>query len=113
MFAFRASLERGAILTDEVGLGKSIEVGLIISQLWTERKRKILIIVPPPLRKQWNRELFERFYIPYIIMESKNYNELVRKDRHSQIEQRHNVVISTMAYSTIVRVQRLSLYGLK
>lgn len=44
LFAFRAPLERGAILADEVGLGKTIEAGLIISQLWAERKRKILII---------------------------------------------------------------------
>jgi SNF2 family DNA or RNA helicase len=39
LFAFRNPLSRGAILADEVGLGKTIEAGLVISQLWAERKR--------------------------------------------------------------------------
>lgn len=99
LFAFQAPLERGAILADEVGLGKTIEAGLIISQLWAERKRKILIIVPPPLRKQWNRELIEKFYIPSIIMESKNYNELVREGQAFPFEQRDNVVITSLQFA--------------
>ncbi|MCC7518802.1 MAG: DEAD/DEAH box helicase, partial [Verrucomicrobiae bacterium] len=46
LFAFRSPLSRGAILADEVGLGKTIEAGLIISQLWAEGKRRILCILP-------------------------------------------------------------------
>ena len=46
LFAFKSPLSKGAILADEVGLGKTIEAGLVISQKWAERKRKILIIVP-------------------------------------------------------------------
>ncbi|MCM3591151.1 SNF2-related protein [Brevibacillus borstelensis] len=99
LFAFRAPLERGAILADEVGLGKTIEAGLIISQLWAERKRKILIIVPPPLRKQWNRELIEKFYIPSVILESKNYNEFVREGQSLPFEQRDNVVITSFQFA--------------
>ncbi|WP_434749648.1 SNF2-related protein [Paenibacillus amylolyticus] len=99
LFAFRAPLERGAILADEVGLGKTIEAGLIISQLWAERKRKILIIVPPPLRKQWNRELIEKFYIPSEIMESKNYNDYVRKGIAFPFEQKDNIVITSYQFA--------------
>lgn len=99
LFAFRAPLERGAILADEVGLGKTIEAGLIISQLWAERKRNILIIVPPPLRKQWNRELIEKFYIPSVIMESKNFNELAREGHSFPFEQRDNVVITSYQFA--------------
>lgn len=40
LFAFNCPLSRGAILCDEVGLGKTIEAGLIISQLWAEVRRK-------------------------------------------------------------------------
>jgi len=46
LFAFRSPLARGAILADEVGLGKTIEAGRIVSQLWAERRRWILCIVP-------------------------------------------------------------------
>ena len=44
LFAFRSPLSRGALLADEVGLGKTIEAGLVLSQKWAERKRRILII---------------------------------------------------------------------
>ena len=54
-FAFHSPLSKGAILADEVGLGKTIEAGILLSQKWAERKRKILIIVPSNLRKQWNQ----------------------------------------------------------
>ena len=53
LFAFKSPLSKGAILADEVGLGKTIEAGLVISQKWVEKKRKILIIAPANLRKQW------------------------------------------------------------
>jgi len=46
LFACRNPLSRGVILADEVGLGKTIEAGLVISQRWAERRRKVLIIVP-------------------------------------------------------------------
>jgi superfamily II DNA or RNA helicase len=70
LFAFRSPLSRGAILADEVGLGKTIEAGLIISQLWAERRRKILIVVPTTLRKQWVQELAEKFFLPSEIFDS-------------------------------------------
>src|SRR2546423_6130516 len=72
LFAFRSPLSRGAILADEVGLGKTIEAGLIISQLWAERKRRLLVILPAALREQWGREFLEKFFIASIILESKN-----------------------------------------
>src|SRR5213076_3148474 len=71
LFAFRSPLSRGAILADEVGLGKTIEAGLIISQLWAERARRILIIVPTTLRNQWAQELWEKFFIPSIVLDAR------------------------------------------
>lgn len=56
LFAFKSPLSKGALLADEVGLGKSIEAGLVLSQKWAERKRRILIITPANLRKQWHQE---------------------------------------------------------
>ena len=79
LFAFRSPLSRGAILADEVGLGKTIEAGIIISQLWAEKKRRILVIVPASLRKQWSSELADKFFIPSFILESKSFRELYGK----------------------------------
>lgn len=79
LFAFRSPLSKGAILADEVGLGKTIEAGLVISQKWAERKRKILIIVPSNLRKQWSQELQEKFFLPSVIMEKASFNETIKK----------------------------------
>src|SRR4029079_6773565 len=78
LFAFRSPLSKGALLADEVGLGKTIEAGLVISQRWAEGKRRILIIVPSNLRKQWHQELTEKFFIPCTIMETKPYNAEVK-----------------------------------
>src|SRR5436189_5788358 len=72
LFAFRSPLSRGAVLADEVGLGKTIEAGLIISQLWAEKKRRILCIVPAALRKQWNRELSEKFFLDSLFLEARS-----------------------------------------
>src|SRR5271155_928862 len=73
LFAFRSPLSRGAILADEVGLGKTIEAGLIISQLWAERRRKIRIVVPTSLRKQWSQELSDKFFLQTAILEAKTF----------------------------------------
>src|SRR4030066_880328 len=52
LFAFKSPLSRGAVLADEVGLGKTIEAGLVLSQKWAERKSKGLIIPHSNPRKQ-------------------------------------------------------------
>ena len=62
LFAFNSPLSKGALLADEVGLGKTIEAGLVLSQKWAERKRRVLIITPSNLRKQWHQELQEKFF---------------------------------------------------
>ena len=61
LFAFRSPLSRGALLADEVGLGKTIEAGLVLSQKLAERKHRILVITPANLRNQWHQELQEKF----------------------------------------------------
>jgi len=83
LFACRNPLSRGVILADEVGLGKTIEAGLVISQRWAERRRKMLIIVPANLRKQWHQELQDKFGLQGLILEAKNYNAIRKRERQS------------------------------
>lgn len=79
LFAFNSPLSKGALLADEVGLGKTIEAGLVLSQKWAERKKAILIITPASLRKQWCQELSEKFFLPCRLLESKSYNAAIRQ----------------------------------
>ena len=76
-FAFKSPLSKGAILADEVGLGKTIEAGIILSQNWAEHKRRLLIICPANLRKQWSSELLEKFFLPSVILETKSFNAAI------------------------------------
>jgi len=79
LFACQNPLSRGVILADEVGLGKTIEAGLVLAQYWAERKRRILIIVPANLRKQWHQELQDKFSLDGLILEAKSYNQLKKQ----------------------------------
>ncbi|MEW6290454.1 MAG: SNF2-related protein [Thermodesulfobacteriota bacterium] len=78
LFAFHSPFSSGALLADEVGLGKTIEAGLVLSQKWAERQRRILIITPSNLRKQWYQELTEKFFLPCRLLEAKSYNAAIK-----------------------------------
>lgn len=94
LFAFKSPLSKGVILADEVGLGKTIEAGLVLCQFWAERKRRLMVICPSSLRKQWSLELQEKFNLPSIILETKNYNEELRKGNGNPFNQSCVVITS-------------------
>ncbi|NTV21733.1 MAG: DEAD/DEAH box helicase [Chlorobium limicola] len=94
LFAFKSPLSKGAILADEVGLGKTIEAGIILSQLWAERKRKLLVICPASLRKQWSQELADKFYLPSRILEAKSFSEEKKIGKRNPFEQPGIVICS-------------------
>jgi adenine-specific DNA-methyltransferase len=99
LFAFASPLSKGALLADEVGLGKTIEAGLVISQRWAEQKRRILIIAPSNLRKQWHQELNEKFFIPCTILESKSYNADIKAGHFRPFEKSDSVVICSYQFA--------------
>src|SRR4030042_1817 len=76
LFAIRSPLTKGVILADEVGLGKTIEAGIVIAQRWAERKRRLLVIVPATLRKQWQQELETKFHLPPRLLDSQAFNSI-------------------------------------
>jgi SNF2 family DNA or RNA helicase len=98
LFAFNSPVSKGALLADEVGLGKTIEAGIAIAQYFAERKRKILLIVPASLRNQWLSELDEKFYIKSKILEKKNYNQMKKAGVYNPFIQDNHVVICSYQF---------------
>jgi SNF2 family DNA or RNA helicase len=94
LFATSNPLSRGAILADEVGLGKTIEAGLLIAQRWAERKRRILIIVPANLRKQWHQELADKFGLAAEILEAKSFRQAFKDGASNPFESKRVVICS-------------------
>jgi SNF2 family DNA or RNA helicase len=94
LFAVRNPLSRGAILADEVGLGKTIEAGLLLAQRWAERKRRVLVITPANLRKQWAQELADKFFLPSTILETKTFKAAVKAGNLNPFDQPAVVICS-------------------
>ena len=100
LFAIKSPLSNGALLADEVGLGKTIEAGLVLAQFWSERKRHILLIVPASLRMQWRSELSEKFYIDSVIMESANFNKERKAGKVNPFEVSNQVLICSYNFAS-------------
>ncbi len=81
LFALHSPLSKGVILADEVGLGKTVEAGIVLCQLWAERKRRLLVICPSSIRKQWALELSEKFNLPVQVLDARAYREAKRLGR--------------------------------
>ena len=99
LFAVRSPLSKGVLLADEVGLGKTIEAGIVLCQLWAERKRKILVICPASLRKQWALELEEKFNLPCLILEAKTYKSIQSQQVALPFDQK-KVVITSLHFAS-------------
>ena len=82
LFAFKSPFNKGVVLADEVGLGKTIEAGLVLCQYWSVGKKKIIVVCPASLRKQWESELQDKFGIKSEILDTKNYNAYVRDGKN-------------------------------
>lgn len=103
-FALRNPLSKGVLLADEVGLGKTIEAGLVLCRNWAERKRRLLVICPASLRKQWSLELEEKSHLPTVILDARTY-------RHAQAGGNPNpisndrVVITSLNFASAMRAE--------
>lgn len=70
-----------------------------MSQLWAERKRRILCIMPAALRQQWERELAGKFFIESLILESANHKQLLAQGQTNPFEQRDKVVLCSYEFA--------------
>lgn len=99
LFALRSPFTNGAILADEVGLGKTVEAGIVLSQKWAERRRRILIVVPAMLRKQWQQELSEKFFIPSEVLDSQVVGRLRKNGGGNPFDQKDKAVICSYNFA--------------
>lgn len=101
MFALRSPLSNGVILADEVGLGKTIEAGIVLCQLWAERKRRLLVICPASLRKQWALELLEKFNLDARVLDSREYKAIKKSGR--QLSDSKKLLVMSFNFANAIR----------
>jgi superfamily II DNA or RNA helicase len=99
LFAIRSPLSKGVILADEVGLGKTIEAGLVLAQRWAERRRRILLVVPASLRKQWQEELRQKFSLPATIMDGKTAAAERASGRQRPFDRHDEIIITSYQFA--------------
>ncbi|MFN6340389.1 MAG: SNF2-related protein [Cyanobacteriota bacterium] len=99
LFAVRSPFSKGVILADEVGLGKTIEAGLVLSQYWAERRRRILVIVPATLRKQWAQELEEKFYLPAVVLDATSSKKINKAGQDNPFQQDDRIVVCSYHFA--------------
>src|SRR5690554_1281842 len=99
LFAFKSPYSKGAILADEVGLGKTIEAGILLSQKWAEGKKKILIICPSSLRKQWVNELGDKFYLKAEVLDNISYNKQAKSGIKNPFDNGHTIKICSYQFA--------------
>lgn len=100
LFAFKSPYSKGAILADEVGLGKTIEAGILLSQKWAEGKRRILIICPSSIRKQWMNELEDKFYLKSEVLETPSFNRKIREGKKNPFDDRESIKICSYQFAS-------------
>lgn len=94
MFALQSPLAEGVILADEVGLGKTIEAGIVLCQKWAERKRRLIIICPAAIRQQWAAELTTKFNLPAIVIDARTYRQIKADGIPFPLSQKRIVILS-------------------
>lgn len=99
LFAFRNPLSNGVVLADEVGLGKTVEAGLVIAQKWAEHRRRILIIVPANLRKQWYQELQDKFGLEATILDGDSYKSAKKAGHINPFDIGDGVVVCSYEFA--------------
>ncbi|WP_031326576.1 SNF2-related protein [Rhodobacter capsulatus] len=99
MFALRSPLSKGVLLADEVGLGKTIEAALVLSQRWWERQRNLLLVVPASLRKQWAAELQEKFSLPSQILDAKRLKDIAAASKPNPFGRGEAIIIISYEFA--------------
>ncbi|MCK4833680.1 MAG: RNA polymerase-associated protein RapA, partial [Gammaproteobacteria bacterium] len=87
------------LLADEVGLGKTIEAGLILHhQILTERAKRVLIVVPETLVHQWLVEMLRRFNLHFKIFDQERFDDLTEANEFENIFYSEQLVLCSIDF---------------
>ncbi|NMK45198.1 SNF2-related protein [Achromobacter sp. Bel] len=105
LFALRNPLQEGVLLADEVGLGKTIEAALVVCQYWAERRRRLLVICPPSLRKQWAQELHDKFAVPTTVVDAVSLRKQSAGDMLATLQRQVGKAVVIMSYQFAAKLE--------
>ncbi|MCB5188651.1 DEAD/DEAH box helicase family protein [Methylobacillus caricis] len=105
LFALRNPLQEGVLLADEVGLGKTIEASLVVCQYWAERRRRLLVICPASLRKQWAQELLDKFAVPTTVVDAAYLRKQTTGDMFTTFQGLVGKAVIIMSYQFAARLE--------
>ena len=105
LFALRNPLQEGVLLADEVGLGKTIEAALVVCQYWAERRRRLLVICPASLRKQWAQELHDKFAVPTTVVDAVSLRKQSAGDMLATLQRLVGKAVVIMSYQFAARLE--------
>lgn len=105
LFALRNPLQEGVLLADEVGLGKTIEASLVVCQYWAERRRRLLVICPASLRKQWAQELHDKFAVPTTVVDAISLRTQYVDDTLSTMQRLVGKAVLIMSYQFAAKLE--------
>lgn len=105
LFALRNPLQEGVLLADEVGLGKTIEAALVICQYWAERRRRLLVICPASLRKQWGQELHDKFAVPTTVVDAVSLRKQSVGDMLATLQRQVGKAVVIMSYQFAAKLE--------
>ena len=105
LFALRNPLQEGVLLADEVGLGKTIEAALVVCQYWAERRRRLLVICPASLRKQWAQELHDKFAVPTTVVDAVSLRKQSVGDMLATLQRQVGKAVVIMSYQFAVKLE--------
>jgi superfamily II DNA or RNA helicase len=100
-FALASLPTGGAILADEVGLGKTVEAGLVLAQLAAEGRGRVLILVPASLRAQWRDELASKFGLASEVVDGDRVRALERQGIRTNPFDTGGIVISSHPFAAL------------
>ena len=105
LFALRNPLQEGVLLADEVGLGKTIEAALVVCQYWAERRRRLLVICPASLRKQWAQELHDKFAVPTTVVDAVYLRKQSAGDMLANLQRQVGKAVVIMSYQFAAKLE--------